>query len=199
MFNLLPTDVGRSIEHINFSLDVDDIATTIESVIASMQPWDKEVVDRDGHWWLLRVRPFLTGDNRIDGATLAAVDIDSIKRHQDVVEARDYALAVVQTVREPLVVLDAECRVGLANDAFYELFGGSPEELADRFIWDTARGVWSDGELRRTLQAACAGRETISGLEIQRLLPALGVRTLVLNARTIAQGRPARPAAAVNR
>ncbi len=191
VFNLLPTDVGRSIEHINFSFDVEGIAATIESVIASTRPWDKEVVDRNGHWWLLRVRPFLTGDNRIDGATLAAVDIDSIKRHQDAVEARDYALAVVQTVRDPLVVLDGECRVGLANDAFYELFGGSPEELADRFIWDTARGVWSDGELRRTLQAACEGRETISGLEIQRLVPSLGLRTLVLNGRRIARvGRP---------
>ena len=120
-FNLLPTDVGRSLEHIKFSLAVDDIAAIIDEVIASVQPWERDVRDRDGRWWVLRVLPFRTADNRIDGATIVAVDIDLIRQSHELMEARDAALAIVQAVREPLVVLDADCRVGLANDAFYAL------------------------------------------------------------------------------
>ena len=88
-----------------------------------MQPWEREVRDRDGRWWVLRVLPFRTGDNRIDGATIVAVDIDLVRQSHELREARDAALAIVQAVREPLVVLDAECRIGLANDAFYALLG----------------------------------------------------------------------------
>ena len=194
-FNLLPADIGRSIEHIKFSLAVDDIGSTIESVIASGRPNEREVMDRDGKWWMLRVRPYLTAHNRIDGATLVAIDVDVVKRHHDLVEARDYALAVVRTVREPLVVLDLDCRVGLANEAFYALFGETPAGTEGRPIWETAHGVWGDAAMRGILSAACEGRDTIAGLEIERVLPSRGLRSLVLNARTIARaGRPGAPA-----
>jgi two-component system CheB/CheR fusion protein len=190
-FNMLPADVGRSIEHIKFAITVDDIGQVIESVISTMQPWERELIDRDGRWWLLRVRPYLTSDKRIDGATLMAVDIDAIKRQRDLIEARDYALAVVQTVREPLVVLDEDCRVGLANEAFYQLFGETAAKTEARFLWETGRDIWQDAALRRAFQAACEGKEPLVGVEIERVLPNLGLRTLVLNARGIT--RPGRP------
>ena len=102
-FNLLPTDIGRSLEHIKFSIAVDDIAAVIDEVIATVQPWERDVRDRDGRWWVLRVLPFRTADNRIDGATIVAVDIDLIRQSHELMEARDAALAIVQAVREPLV------------------------------------------------------------------------------------------------
>jgi two-component system, chemotaxis family, CheB/CheR fusion protein len=190
-FNLLQTDVGRSIEHLKFTLDIDHIGEVIEQVIASVQPWEREVADRNGRWWMLRVRPFRTADNRIDGATLVAVDIDLIKRSHEMMEARDYALAIVQTVREPLVVLDTECRIGLANEAFYRLFGDTPEQLEGRMLWETGRGVWNESSLRRLLLAACEGRERVVNFELQRTIPPHGPRTLVLNAQGIVRaGRP---------
>ena len=196
-FNVVASDIGRSIAHIKFVLDVDHIDRIVESVIASMQPRESEHRDRDGRWWMLRVRPYVTSDQRIDGATLVAVDIDAIKRHHDVVAARDYALAVVQTVREPLVVLGSDCRVGLANQAFYDLVGETREQTEGKFIWETSRGLWNDPALRRTLQSACEGQELVSH-EIQRVVPPRGLRTLVLNARAI-RGWSARPLAAVGR
>ena len=84
------------------------------------------MLDRDGRWWLLRVRPFLTGADRIEGATLVAMDVDLLRRSRKLIETRDYAMAVVQAVREPLVVLDTECRVGLGNEAFHALLGTTP-------------------------------------------------------------------------
>ena len=142
-FNLLPTDVGRSIEHIKFSLAVDGIGAIIDDVIASVQPWEREVRDRDGRWWVLRVPPFRTGDNRIDGATIVAVDIDLVRRSHELREARDAALAIVQAVREPLVVLDADCRVGLGQRRL--LCAARRSRGADRGQTHLGHGPWHLG------------------------------------------------------
>jgi two-component system CheB/CheR fusion protein len=185
-FNLLPTDIGRSIEHIKFSLAVDGIAAIIDKVIASVRPWEREIRDRDDRWWLLRVLPFRTSDDRIDGATVVAVDIDLIRQSHELREGRDAALAIVQAVREPMVVLDAECRVGLANDAFYALLGGTAGQIEGKHICETGRGIWAAPEVRRALQDACAGKQPIAGLELERVLDGRG-RTLVLNTRAVSR------------
>jgi two-component system CheB/CheR fusion protein len=154
-FNLLPTDIGRSIEHIKFSLAVNGIAAIIDSVIASVQPWEREACNHDGRWWLLRVLPFRTGDGRIDGATIVAVDIDLIRQSHELREGRDAALAIVPAVLEPLVVLTADCRIRLANDVFYALLGDTADQIEDRYIWETGRGIWASPESRRALRDAC--------------------------------------------
>jgi D-hexose-6-phosphate mutarotase len=62
------------------------------------------VQDKDGHWYSLRVRPYLTLDNKVDGAVLVLVDIDASKlAQQEVIHTRDFAEAVIGTVRDPLL------------------------------------------------------------------------------------------------
>jgi two-component system CheB/CheR fusion protein len=184
-FNLLPTDVGRSIEHIKFALDLDDIGTAIAGVITSLAPWQREVADRDGRWWLVRVQPFRTADDRIDGATVVAVDIDLVKRTHELMEERDYSRAIVQTVIDPLAVLDLDCRLSLANEAFYALLRVTPDRVEGRPLWDSLPEVWGEVGVRRALKAACGGHDPLVNFEIDRILPGQGRRTLVLNARPI--------------
>ena len=184
-FNLLPTDVGRSIEHIKFALDLDDIGTAIRTVMTSLAPWQREVADRGGRWWLVRVHPYRTSDNRIDGATIVAIDIDLVKRTHELVEERDYSRAVIQTIIDPLAVLDADCRLTLANEAFYDLFGLRPEQVEGRPLWNSLPDVWSEPAVRRALTAACGGQAALANLEIDRILPDRGRRTLVFNATPI--------------
>jgi two-component system CheB/CheR fusion protein len=184
-FNLLPSDVGRSIDDIKFNLEIEDIAEPVKKVITSVSALDQEVRDRSGRWWLLQIRPFVTADNRVDGATLVAVDIDLVRRSRELMEARDYAMAVVRTVREPLVVLDEECRIGLANTAFHQLFDGTPESLDARLLWETGKGFWNQPALRRELEVACRGLRAIENLEVTRVLPGRGERTLVINAEAV--------------
>ena len=133
-----------------------------------MQPWERDVRDRDGRWWLLRVLPFRTGDDRIDGATLVAVDIDLVRQSHELKEARDAALAIVQAVREPLVILDTECRVGLANDAFYALLGDDAEQIEGQQIWNTGHGIWTGADVRRLLKEACLGKKSIVNFQMER-------------------------------
>jgi two-component system CheB/CheR fusion protein len=86
---------------------------------------------------LLRIRPYETQTNKIDGAVISIIDVDALKRgEQRLRAARDYAEGIVDTVREGLVVLDADLRVLAANRSFYRAFQTTPEETVQRRFLD---------------------------------------------------------------
>lgn len=79
-FGLLAADAGRPLRDVRFGLDVPDIGGTVARVIGTLEAAAFEARDRHGRWHAVRVRPYETGDNRIDGAVLTAHDIDAAKR-----------------------------------------------------------------------------------------------------------------------
>jgi two-component system CheB/CheR fusion protein len=79
-FNLIPPDVGRPISDIKPNLDIADLPKLIAAVIDTLTPYEGEVRDTAGHWYLLRIRPYVTLDKIIDGASIVLLDIDSIRR-----------------------------------------------------------------------------------------------------------------------
>jgi two-component system, chemotaxis family, CheB/CheR fusion protein len=81
LFNLIPTDIGRPISDIKPNLHVEDLSSEIAKVIDSLTPLEREVQTKDRHWYSLLIRPYVTLDNKIDGASIVLLDIDSIKRH----------------------------------------------------------------------------------------------------------------------
>ena len=80
-FNLIPSDVGRPISHIQPNLVLDNFPALITGVIDSLTPYEGAAQDKAGHWYSLRVRPYVTMDNKIEGASIVLLDIDSIRRH----------------------------------------------------------------------------------------------------------------------
>ncbi|HZU95517.1 MAG TPA: CheR family methyltransferase, partial [Planctomycetota bacterium] len=94
LLNLVPADVGRPLDDIKTSLRVGDFDSQIAEVIESARVSESDVQDRDGRWYRLQIRPYLTIDKKIDGAVLSIVDIDALKRALDTAEwAREYAAA----------------------------------------------------------------------------------------------------------
>jgi two-component system, chemotaxis family, CheB/CheR fusion protein len=80
---LLAADVGRAITDIRLPLPLPDLGPLLADVIDTVSVKELEVQDGDGRWFALRLRPYRTIDNRIDGAVLMLVDIDAIKRNQE--------------------------------------------------------------------------------------------------------------------
>src|SRR6185436_12179399 len=74
-FHLHASDLGRPIGSVRLHLDLPDLEAVITDVVTSAQEREQEVRDRDGHWYSLRVRPYLTLDNKVDGAVIVLVDI----------------------------------------------------------------------------------------------------------------------------
>jgi two-component system CheB/CheR fusion protein len=79
VFNLIPTDVGRPISDIKPRLLGDELSGLIEGVIDDLKPYEGQVQDKDGVWYMLRIRPYVTQDNKIDGASIVLLDIDALK------------------------------------------------------------------------------------------------------------------------
>jgi two-component system CheB/CheR fusion protein len=79
IFNLISTDVGRPLSDINHNLNMPNLEQQILEVIRTLNLKTQEIQDREGHWYELRIRPYRTIDNKIDGAVVVLVDIDQLK------------------------------------------------------------------------------------------------------------------------
>jgi two-component system CheB/CheR fusion protein len=80
LFNLISSDLGRPISDLRFDLEGFNLETLVTEVTASLMPVDREVQDQQGHWHMLRIRPYRTLENQISGAIVALVGIDDIKQ-----------------------------------------------------------------------------------------------------------------------
>ena len=188
LFNLIPSDVGRPLGDINHRLAVSDLEARILTVITTLERSSQEVQNQQGHWYDLRIRPYRTLDNRIDGAVVVLVDIDSLKRSTDQLrQARDYADAIVQTVREALVVLDHDLRVVTANRQFYQTFQVSPGDTEGRLIFELGNGQWDIPKLRSLLQDLLPQNLQVTDFEVVHNFETIGPQTMRLNARKMIQ------------
>src|SRR5262249_16274296 len=143
-FNLLATDIGRPIGWLRHNLGVTDLEGLAKNVIGSIRESEQEVRHRDVRWYSLRVRPYLTLDNKVDGAVLVLVDIDDLKRTERTIgDARNFDEAIIHTTRDPLLVLQSDLRVSTANDAFYKTFKVSPAATEGRLIFELGNGQWN--------------------------------------------------------
>ena len=132
-------------------------ASTIESVvdvvIGSVRECEREVRDGEGHWYSLRVRPYVTLDDRVEGAVLVLVNITDLKRTEQIIAAeRDYVEAILETTRDPLLILDANLRVHTASPAFYNTFRVSSAESKGKLIYELGNRQWDIPKLRQLLE-----------------------------------------------
>ncbi|MGB8702790.1 MAG: PAS domain-containing sensor histidine kinase, partial [Thermosynechococcaceae cyanobacterium] len=149
---------------------------------------EQEVQDQEGHWYHLRIRPYRTIDNKIDGAMLMLMDINALKYGMEALEySRNYARAIVETVREPLIVLDSNLRVLTANQSFYRMFQAAPAEIEQRLIFDLGNGQWDIPQLRQVLQEILPAHTQLQDFEVEYNSEKIGHKTMLLNARTMTQ------------
>jgi two-component sensor histidine kinase len=103
----------------------------------------------------------------------------------DVKNAHRLAAAIVDTVREPLVVLDRDLRVVIASRSFYRTFGGEPGTTQGRMFYDLGDGQWNVPALKQLLEDVIPKHHVIDAYEIEHEFPKLGRRMLLLNAREV--------------
>jgi len=141
VLNLIQTDVDRSIGHINPNLEGANLEQMIAECIESISLIEREVQDKQGRWYSLRIRPYRSLENKIDGAVLALFDIDAPKRYEaSVRSALDLAESLLQDSHRPAALLDSSLRVRLANAPFLGLLGRSGDGLRGRALTDVVQG-----------------------------------------------------------
>ncbi len=188
-FNLIPSDVGRPFSDIQINLDVQHIRDLVTSVIDTLIPYEQDVQDHLGNWFSLRIRPYRTTDNHIDGVVISLIDIDQLKRNAMELEAaRNYATAIVETLHQPLMVLNADLEVITANRAFYEIFQIHPHQTEQQSIFALGNGDWNTPKLRSLLNDILLLDISVQDYEVTQNFAQLGTRTMLLNACRIEQG-----------
>lgn len=151
LMNLRASDVGRPFGEIRLNLSIDDLVPLFTEVLDTLSPREIEVQDRDGRWHLLRVRPYRTTDNKIEGLVVVLVDIDQLRRsQQELRDARDFARSIIASIPLPLVVIDQECKIRLTNEAFCKLARSKTVELEKRFLLDLTLALWALDQPLRT-------------------------------------------------
>ncbi len=153
LLSVRSADVGRSISEIRLQLSVENIEPILSDVLDTLGTRELEVQDRDGRWHLLRVRPYRTSENKIEGLVVVLVDIDQLRRSQQhLVDARDFASSVVESVPVPIVVLNQDCTIRTVNTAFRDLAQMQAKELENRSLPDLVHHLWGLEGLRRRLE-----------------------------------------------
>lgn len=188
LFNLIPADAGRPLSDIRTNLDIPDLEPLILEVLDTLSIKDLEVQTFGGHWYNLRIRPYRTTENQIDGVVLVLIDIDVLKRSTArLEEARNYAEGIVETVQVPLIVLDSDLRVNKANRSFYETFQVSRSQTAQSLIFELGNGQWNLPGLRSLLEDILTNNTNIQNLEVEHRFEQIGQKTMLLNGWKIIQ------------
>jgi two-component system, chemotaxis family, CheB/CheR fusion protein len=129
--NLLATDVGRPLSSVRHNLDLSDLEAFVGEVIATVREHEREVRDKDGRWYSLRVRPYLTVDNKVDGAVLVLVDIDELKRSEQAARERTRLLDLSN---DATIVRDPQDRITYWSHGAETLYGWSREEAIGKVV-----------------------------------------------------------------
>jgi len=186
VLHLIATDAGRPLTDIASTLDAADLGELASQAIETAQVVEREVRDREGRWYTMRMRPYKTGEREIAGVLMALLDIDAVKRSLgEAQEARDFAEAIVETLREPLLVLDAEFRVVRATPSFYQTFQVSKRDTEGQLLFDLGSGQWNVPSLRELLAHLLPRDAIFENFPVEADFPSIGHRSMILNARQI--------------
>ncbi len=127
LFNITPTDRGRPITDFTHRLDYSKLEEDAQRVLDTLVPIELEIQSKDGGWYLMRLRPYRTVDNRIDGVVLTLVDITKHRRMQDALrESEVRRLLAVEAAGVGDWTLDPETNQFFWSDRVRNLFGVGP-------------------------------------------------------------------------
>jgi two-component sensor histidine kinase len=103
----------------------------------------------------------------------------------NITDGRTLAQAMVDTVRESLLVLDGDLRIVSASRSFYATFKTTPEETKGRLVYDLGSGEWNNAALRELLERIVPEHGVMDHFEVEQDFPQIGKRTMLLNARKV--------------
>jgi two-component system CheB/CheR fusion protein len=185
VYRLAATDIGRPLADIRSELQGGDLLADAQKVLDTLVPTECEVCTVGGTWYLARIQPYRTVDDLIDGVVLTFTDVTERVQAIAAREARDLAEAVVNTVHDPMVVLDGELRVESANRAFHREFGGTEADTVGRRFFEIGERQWDFPALRELLLTVLPRDRSFERRAVEHEFARFGVRRLLLSARRI--------------
>jgi two-component system, chemotaxis family, CheB/CheR fusion protein len=199
--HLIAGDVGRPFAHIVASLKYDRVLDDAKAVLDTLLPREAQVQADNDHWYHMRVLPYRTTDNVIDGVVMTFTDISAQKKIEEILrersldleQTRKYAENVVAAVQIPLVVLDDQLRIVSASNALCETFKLSAQAIEGRSFCEACGTQGNDCELTRLLGEVLHRNAEFKDYRFRHDFPVVGHKQLLLSARAISQASDGTP------
>ncbi|MBF0461349.1 MAG: PAS domain-containing protein [Magnetococcales bacterium] len=186
IYRLVSSDVGRFLGDIKSDLDGEHLLAEAQIVIDRLIPYEQEMRTIDGIFYLIRIQPYRTLDNVIEGVVITFTDISKrIQAETAEREARAIADSILDTVSNPLIVLDDTLQIVYANRSFYNYFHFTSEETLGHPIYAVMDRHWNIPALRTLLESDLSGDKELQNSVLEHHFPHLGLRRIALSARRI--------------
>lgn len=186
IYRLAPADIGRPLADIRSDAEGADLLDDARQVLRTHAPCEREVRLSGGAWYLLRTQPYRTLDDVMDGVVLTFADISARVAAQAIAQsAGRLAESLIDTIREPLLVLDGELKVVSASRAFYQQFLTTPASTVGQHLYDLGSRQWDIPALRELLGTILPRDQVFDNFCVEHDFPGIGQRKMLLNARRV--------------
>ena len=192
IMNLIATDLGRPISHIVSNLQYKSFIPDVEKVLKTLAPKTAQVQATEGRWYLMNITPYRTAAEVVEGTVITFTNITVVKQLEESLRASEvakavlsYAESIVETIREPLLVLDKALRVKSANRSFYQTFQAKKEETENHLIYELGNGQWKIPKLRTLLEEILTKNTEFQDFAVEHKFQTIGTKTMLLNARRL--------------
>src|SRR3954464_554662 len=178
----------------NGQWDIPDLRTLLEDIVPKSSVFNDFELEHDfpgiGRRVMLVNARKLQAGHHGELLVMAMEDVTERRAAEaDFKAIETYAQDIVDTMREPLLILDAPLRVSSGNRAFYRTFQVSEAETENRLIYELGNGQWDIPDLRTLLEDIVPKSSVFNDFELEHTFPIIGRRVMLLNARKLQAGR----------
>lgn len=139
IINLILSDVGRPVAHLVSNLvGYDSLVADVQAVLNTLIHKEVEVQTKEGKWYIMRIRPYRTSDNVIEGAVVTFVDITQMKWTKDALAVSELRFRrLFEAAKHGILILDAKTgKIVEVNKFLIDMLGYTEEQFIQKVIWD---------------------------------------------------------------
>jgi two-component system CheB/CheR fusion protein len=185
LIKLIKSDIGRPLSDIVSNLKYPRLEEDILEVIDTIISKNFELETDEGEWYQTRIMPYKTSKNVIDGAVITFTNIS--QRKKQTTEALKLAETIIETARDPILILDKDIKIFSANSSFYEMYKVKPEDTLGKSFFNIGEGQWDIPKLRKLIEEILPENTIIKGYIVEENFPTIGTKKIIVNARQIYQ------------
>jgi len=198
LVRLIPSDIGRSIQDFATNIKYKNLINEIKEVQKTLIPKQFEAHSRNSKDYLVRILPYRTLSNMIDGVIITFDDISDVTSHKKnekklqelneaLKESIKFTMNIIDSVSEPMLVLSGDLKIISANQSFYEFFKVNTDETLNKYIYQIGNEQWNIPEFRKKLEEVIKKDVNLKSFVIDHEFARIGRKTLIFSALRISR------------